>query len=336
MLWGQKIFKEYHGNGALKSEASFSWGRRDGITRQYYENGALMIEAGFRSDKPHGKFMEYYEDGTLMAEECYKDGELLLQKRFDKKGKLDGVARSYYGNGQIKVEANFKGGKAEGISMKYHDNGALMAEEHYRNGVLLSQKGYDKKGALEGFVREYFSSGPLRTETDFKEGMHREYHRSGSLKVDARFKDKKPHGLVKEYYEDGTIAAEDEYESGRLAGSRRYDTSGNLVSSTGKLDRSGIESPAPEVKEIVQEAPQKEEPPAAGEKTVQEHYLSGALKAEKRYLNGKLNGLTKEHYESGELMAEVYYKDGEMESQTRYDKTGRFIYKFMRPGASPS
>ena len=82
-----------------------------------------------------------------------------------------------------------------------------------------------------------------------------------------------------------------------------------------------------EIEEVGRE-PQVEE--KGDVKTVKEYYLSGALKTEKTYKGDKLHGLTKEHYESGELMAELFYTNGELDSQVRFDKTGRFFYKWKR------
>jgi antitoxin component YwqK of YwqJK toxin-antitoxin module len=416
VFWIRKIKKEYFENGVLKSEANFRGSRRDGMTRRYYENGFLMIEANFRNGEPHGTFREYYENAVLMAEEVYNDGQLIIQKRFDRNGKLNDVARRYYQNGQIRIEAGFRNGKPEGITREYHENGSLMAEEYYRNGALMSKKGYDASGTLMTCLKEYYDNGHLRNETDFVEGICNEYYKSGAIKIEARFKDKKPHGLIKEYYEEGILAAEDGYEHGRHVGSRRYSRLGSLVASTGKLkepepvvlegkreegnifkeyiDKLGQmpdEEKKTQVPPIVQvEKPVEEktvEPasqkvPATGfdalrealvgeekkndkkidfvrkeiekalegkleneieevgrepqveekgdEKTVKEYYLSGTVKIERTYKGDKLYGLTKEYYESGELMAEQFYVNGELDSQTRFDKTGRFFYKWKR------
>jgi antitoxin component YwqK of YwqJK toxin-antitoxin module len=278
-------------------------------------------------------------------------------------------------------------------------------------------------------LKEFYENGRAKNETDFSEGIYKEYFKSGAIKIDARFKDKKPHGLIKEYYEEGILAAEDGYDHGRHVGSRRYSRLGSLVASSGKLkeaepvvfetkkeegnmfkeyiDKLGQmpeEEKKPQVAPIVQDIkPEiKEEPkqeiiekpveektaePAAqkvpatsfdslrealveekkgdknidfvrneiekalegkleneiqevgrepqveekgDEKTVKEYYLSGALKIERIYVGDKLHGLTKEYYESGELMAEQFYVDGELDNQTRFDKNGKFFYKWKR------
>jgi len=429
VFWNRKIKKEYYENGVLKCEASFRGSRRDGVTRRYYENGALMIEANFKNSEPHGTFREYYENSNLMAEEVYNDGQLIIQKRFDRNGNLNDVARRYYQNGQIRIEAGFREGKPEGITREYHENGSLMAEEYYRNGTLISRKGYDGSGTLMVSVKEFYGNGHVRNETDFHEGIYKEYYRSGAIKIDARFKDKKPHGLIKEYYEEGILAAEDGYEEGRHVGSRRYSRLGSLVASTGKLkeaepvifetkkeegnifkeyieqmehapaEEQKIQTPpvVQETKQEIKEEPKKEivekpveeknvepktkkvpnriealrealvgeekkedkkiefvrneiekalegkleneiekvgrEPQVeekGDEKTVKEYYLSGAVKIERTYKGDKLHGLTKEYYESGELMAEQFYVNGELNSQTRFDKDGRFFYRWKR------
>jgi len=484
MNWGRKVVREYYSNGILKTVSTFKGSKRDGITKQYYDNGAIKIEANFKEGKPDGKCRQYYDDSTMMAEELYRNGILLIQKKYDRKGQLSDLAREYYETGAIKIEISFRAGKPEGLSREYYDDGALMAEELYRNGALVSQKRFDRAGRLEGIVKEYYENGSLRTETDYGIGMYKEYYREGGIKQQACFKEGRPHGLVKEYFGSGTLAAEDDYDEGKLVGSRRFDPAGSMTSSTGTLsekeaikeekpaeretfedyfkeiesapagDLKAIEPSVVEVKEetppakveteppkkvikekkakkvelpppppapeppretiekikskaqekealersfeekfireleqieparvseekpepikeeakapepqvIIEEQPKSviEEIPAIEENipqaaapmeeekkafrppieepagsemsgdVIKESFKGGALKAEISTRNGKRHGLTREYYETGELMAELEYNEGEVVSQVRYDKTGRFFYKFRK------
>ena len=85
--------------------------------------------------KPYtGISKSYYEDGKLKSEENYKDD------------KRNGISKSYYKNGKLEREANYKDGKLEGISKSYYKNGKLEREENYKEDELVSIKSYNRNG----------------------------------------------------------------------------------------------------------------------------------------------------------------------------------------------
>ena len=63
----------------------------------------------------------------------------------------------------------------------------------------------DKK--LNGVVKEYYESGALKFERNFKDGklngVWKYYDLSGYLSTERNYKDDKLNGVVKEYYEWG-------------------------------------------------------------------------------------------------------------------------------------
>jgi hypothetical protein len=71
----------------------------------------------------HGSYKTYFSDGKLQSDRNYKDG------------KLDGLSRFYEYNGAILSEINYKEGKPEGSSKQY-SNGKVESETNYSNGIL--------------------------------------------------------------------------------------------------------------------------------------------------------------------------------------------------------
>lgn len=59
------------------------------------------------TDKRVGPYESYYENGQLAVQTNYK------------KNKLDGSYKSYYENGQLMYEVEYKNGKSIGISKEY-------------------------------------------------------------------------------------------------------------------------------------------------------------------------------------------------------------------------
>lgn len=228
--------REFYENGTLKVENSFRNGKRDGVTRVFYENGRLKIEASFKNGNPHGMFREFNEDGKISAEEEYKDGQMMLQKHYNRSGELEGKVLRFYKSGELKIEAAFRNGNPDGLTKEFYEDGGVMAEEEYRNGALVRQKTYDRTGRYSEPVKEYYENGMIRSETDHNSGLYHEFYLTGGLKLEAHFNRGTPHGMIREFYENGALMAEDEYEIGALIGSRRYDRSGAILSAAGSLE----------------------------------------------------------------------------------------------------
>lgn len=71
---------------------------------------------------------------------------------------FSGNAKSYYKNGQIKDDLNFRDGKQNGIQEIYYENGQIGAIYNLKNGKL------------NGVQKEYDIAGNLKTEANYKDG----------------------------------------------------------------------------------------------------------------------------------------------------------------------
>lgn len=109
-----------------------------------------------------------------------------------------------------------------------------------------------------------------------------------------------PDGIVKQYYDDGSLFGEWNYKGGKLEGtSTIFYTSGEVRIKWNYKDNTleGIS---------------------------REYYKSGKLKSEKNYKSGELDGITKFYYESGEVKAKFNYKDGKRDGVSEvYYKSGK-------------
>jgi uncharacterized protein (TIGR02145 family) len=86
-------FKEYHDNGSIKNEGTFSKNRKNGLYKEYFLNGKLKLDANFTNDKRNGKHKTFYESGQIATEINYLND------------KEHGSKISYYANGKIKEKA---------------------------------------------------------------------------------------------------------------------------------------------------------------------------------------------------------------------------------------
>jgi hypothetical protein len=86
------FYKDYYGNGKLKSLGFFKNGEQDSIANQYYENGRIKIR-NYKSDK-HFSGPQYYfsEYGKIEDIEFYnKNSEVWLKVSYNDKEKIKSI-----------------------------------------------------------------------------------------------------------------------------------------------------------------------------------------------------------------------------------------------------
>jgi antitoxin component YwqK of YwqJK toxin-antitoxin module len=181
-----------------------------------------------------------------------------------------GILRDYHKNGKVNHEYNYKNGKEKGIGKiydensnlinvinfldgkkavkEYDDDGTLekefylnindelegMMKEYYISGNIMSETNW-KNGELNGLSKDYSEDGILEDETNYKDGKEdgiwRNYYNDGTICSESSYKNDELNGLSKDYYEDGTLQSEENYKNGKLDGiSKSYDEKGNLIS----------------------------------------------------------------------------------------------------------
>lgn len=124
------LVKEIFMDGAIREEAYYKDGKKDGVTKLYNKKGVLRGEFNFKNGKQEGLSKTYHTTGALFKEIMFKNG------------KLEGVNREYTKDGKLLFEANFKDDRPDGITTRYHpDGGKTIAI--YNKGQLVSEKHYD-------------------------------------------------------------------------------------------------------------------------------------------------------------------------------------------------
>ena len=130
-------------------------------------------------DDDNGLKKSYDTYGNLESEYTLKDG------------KINGTAKAYYTNGQVKVVSNFVSGTKQGASKEYDESGNLTAEYNYANGEpsgtykiyedgKLKVVGTLLNGRKQGQFKVYDSDGNLDKEYvmngDSLNGNYTEYY----------------------------------------------------------------------------------------------------------------------------------------------------------------
>jgi len=167
----------------------------------------------------YGGFFGYCADIT--RQDYYEDGTLRAIYPYNESGLLDGLAREYYPNGKIKVEAEYNNNVKEGTYKKYYENGNLIVLANYKDG---------KK---DGILKRYYTSGSLMLEQSYldgeRDGPYKWYYRNEALKEEGTYEHDKKDGMSKRYFSTGMLKAERFYKDGQLISKTCYDEQGNAT-----------------------------------------------------------------------------------------------------------
>ena len=135
----------------------------------YFENGNIQKIEVFENGKIRGNQIEYnqdkkikrismYENGYLVHEIYYHDNE---QKEYEVYFNINGI----YGNenrwnefGQLIETKFYKNGKPEGVSRKFDKNGNVTFENYYENGIEIynEERGFDDVFIFNDYIMKKF------------------------------------------------------------------------------------------------------------------------------------------------------------------------------------
>jgi len=118
---------EYYKNNKLSSYVSYENGYQNGEFAELTPGGSLKITGSFKKGKKDGEWTTYGSDENKKETEVFKDGSVI--KRI-----------SYYTNGNIDSERNYKNGKEDGVSKQYTLDGTLKSEKNYVNGKQVGRQ----------------------------------------------------------------------------------------------------------------------------------------------------------------------------------------------------
>ena len=162
------VFKFYKNdeNSTLIATRDFSAGNGTSYTIFYDENGKKLSEGKEVNRLREGEW-KFYHPGK----------EAILSVEQYSKGKLTGIRKTYFLNGNIAEEAEYKDGMKNGIYKKYTEKGIVLEESVYKNDELHGTATYRNsegevvsKGQFANNVKtgvwKYYEKGKLVKQED--------------------------------------------------------------------------------------------------------------------------------------------------------------------------
>lgn len=207
--------------GRVEMECFYKEGFREGTLTEYFPGAEQQVKrvAHFKKGRPDGTDISYYTDGSIEKEINYKEG---LQHGRE-------VAYDYQTR-EVKMDCNYKNGKQDGKQMQRISSnvGNYIKESVYKDGELIDYKEYHHPGRTLRKSREggketlYRKDGSIESERNYvgdkMEGEQKTYYADGQIQRVSTYKDNYKHGPVKEYYPDGTLKLEENYEENARMG----------------------------------------------------------------------------------------------------------------------
>jgi uncharacterized protein len=276
---------------------------KEGFTRYYYPNGKLKQEIPFYKGLEQGYGKEYSTEGFIITLTEYKRGFIVDRLRINRKdgsGKKQGHWCTFYEKGSIKSEITYKDDMKNGYFKEYAENGDLLKISKYIDDVIQPEAEEIQKLEIQN---EYYPDGKLKISAMFRngipEGIKREYKADGTIEKAYLYKNGViiGEGIVKEdgdregpwrdYYPDGALKAEGNYEKGKQTGEWKYYHPNGKIEQIGKFNKQG-----------------------KFEGTWKWYYENGELLKEEHYHLGLKDGLSTEYDESGKVIAEGEFVSG--------------------------
>jgi len=298
---------------------------KDGYTRYFYTNGKLKLEVPYVKGVEQGYGKEYATDGTIITLTEYKKGFIVDRLRINRKDK-DGLKQGkwflFYENGNIKQEGAYREDLKDGYFKDYTETGDLLKISKYVMGDL--QPDAEEIAKLQ--VRnEYYPDGKLKISAMYRneipEGMRREFKPDETLEKSVMYHngiitgegnmldDGNKDGHWKEFFTDGSLKAEGNYEDGKPTGEWKYFHLNGKTEQAGRFNKQG--KPDGKWKWF---------------------YDDGKLLREENYRNGLRDGLLSEYDEDGTLIQEGDFVNGEEDGPWFYLTGNDFVKGNYRDG----
>ncbi len=227
----------YYHQGApdqIMAEGIYQNGIKNSIWKYYYKNGILASEGMFKNNQKLNKWAEYYENSQIKSTANYTILEGSEEEPAKLKTSIEGIMLTYYENGEVWKEEEFRQGVKKGRTQEFYSSGQLKEvswyENNIRNGKLnawwpdgkLEMEGFIDLGKKTGKWQIYHTNGNLQVyyiyKNNVKHGYSKEYYPDGQLKTRGRYHNNQKNGIWVDYYAEGGLKFKGRYRIGKKHG----------------------------------------------------------------------------------------------------------------------
>jgi uncharacterized protein len=352
---GYQIFK--YPNGTTSSEGIFKNGKPDGYWKSYYVTGIKKSEGKYTGFQLDSIWVFFDQAGDTIEKINYlfgkrngysykykkdpAEGLYIYSKELFAGDKKEGTAYFYFPDGKIQQTLSYNNGKKEGLSKEYDKNGTVVTFLEYNNDFLISRERInrtDSKGLKQGEWKEFYPSGTVKSEKNFKDdllhGYYKEYNNRGVLVltmlydngsiVKSKVEDEPDIEIENKYDQNNKLIYSGPYRNkipvgvhreygadGKVINAYIYNDNG-LLMSEGIVDEGGNRNG--KWKDLYPDGKTQAEGQYSDNRRsgVWKFYnIAEKLEQTGSYNNGRPDGLWKWYYENGALLREEEYFQGQ-------------------------
>ena len=143
-------------------------------------------------------------------------------------GLQEGNCLTYYDDGKLKWDTNYKKGKLDGKYVAFHENGKVKASGVYKKDMKVGEwKYYDISGSLVGIEKHSNWKGDV-----FIDQLEIIYYQNGKVSEMSKgtYINDLEEGIIKTFDSSGKLIRESNFVNGKREGEQRYyDTNGKII-----------------------------------------------------------------------------------------------------------
>ena len=276
--------KTKYNDGILLIDEHYKNDLRDDTGRYYYEDGILEKEVVFLEGKKQGKAYEYSREGLVQVLRTYESdfiiSETFINKK-DKRGRKQGMWKSFHNNKRVHLEGRYLNNKREGFFREYSADSKLVNTFKYKSGELVEDVEEFRDIKIK---KKYFPNAQVRSEITLVNGI--------------------ANGVAREYNEDGSVKDSKIYTNGKVIGAGIVDKKGKkqgewteYYASKFTDDTTRLKKARGTYKNGIRDGKWKF------------FYENGILEQEGFYKNGKPEGEWRWYYETGNILREEIFEN---------------------------
>jgi uncharacterized protein len=191
------VWEFFYPNGNVRLRTTFKTGMEDGVRETYDAQGNLL-------DKSYHKVGVFTKDGL---EQNYGEQGLEYEVQLDSEGNRNGLYKSFFPNGKIQMQGNYKKGEHFGKWIEFNEEGKTVAISEYLNNsdyeiTIFYETGEVKIKAKQ---RNFENDGPVIG-----------YYKSGGIEFKGTWLEGKQDGEWVYYNLEGKVIQTKIYKSGKL------------------------------------------------------------------------------------------------------------------------
>ena len=209
------------GHGQTKNQRDAA-GRKQGYWEAVDNKGGLVYSGYFKDDKPVGELkryfptgqvrviMNYENDGTKARTGFYwQNGELAARGNYIG-AKRDSVWLYYsYYTKTISHSVEYTAGKRNGKEQSFYPNGNVAQETNWKNDLK------------DGSWKQFFDNGQLKSTAmyvnDKLEGTYTAYYPDGKKEIEGVYRNDAPNGEWNRFDDTGNVTSTIKYAKGKIA-----------------------------------------------------------------------------------------------------------------------